>query len=259
MFGGHAAILKNYLGWWADAGLIDAVADAPQPWLDAPAAPARAAPAGEAVASTAPAPQPAPPPPAAAAPAEPQTLPDTLPDTLDALDDWLATSPDLPGARWSLRRIAPTGPQAAPIMLLTDCPAESDIAAGRLFADAPGALLDAMLAAIGQTREALRIGSIALTRPLAGRMDPRDGEALVHIARHHIALARPRALLLIGERAARLISGEGVGIDGGDSQRIFNHGGVTVPAYAIHHPRLLLDQPALKKPTWEVLKKLKEV
>ena len=253
MFGGHAAHVKSYLGWWADAGLLDTVSDAPRPWLTTAPLPAPAphtAQAQPAVTSSAPTPDPAAvaaPPPARAA----------LPDTLPAFDAWLATSSDLPGARWSPRRILPTGPQAAPIMLLADCPSESDIGAGRLFSGAVGDLLDAMLTAIGQSRDTLRVASVALTRPIAGRMDDRDREALTRIARHHIALVQPRALLLLGDRTARLLTGNGVGIDA--QQRIFNHAGVTVPVHAIHHPRLLLEQPALKRPTWEVLKCLRDI
>ena len=249
MIGEQSQAIKSYVGWWAEAGLIDAVSDDPFDWLAPVAQPAQrdvAAMQRATLAQVAPA--------AAALTAETATA---LPGDLAAFDAWLAQSADLPGLEWSMQRVLPSGPADAPMMLLADAPDPADIEAGRLFSGAQGRLIDAMLAAIGLSRDACRIGSIALTRPIGGRLDGGDADRLTAIARRHVALAKPRALLLVGQQSAQLVAGEGISPQ--LRQLEFNHDGVTVAAFAIHHPRLLLERPLLKRPAWEVLKRVREL
>lgn len=248
MFRGQSQAIESYLGWWADAGLTDAVSDRPFDWLAPVAKPAPrdiaslqratlaqvASPAATIVTET----------------------PAALPDDLAAFDAWLAETADLPGLDWSTQRVLPSGPANAPLMLLADVPDPADIEAGRLFSGAQGRLIDAMLATIGLSRDACRIGSIALTRPIGGRLDGSDADRLIAVARRHVALAKPRALLLVGQQSAQLVAGEGISPT--PRQLEFNHDGVTVAAFAIHHPRLLLERPLLKRPAWEVLKRVRE-
>lgn len=257
MIGDQSQAIKSYVGWWADAGLIDAVSDDPFDWRSpvAPSAPVTAARDIAALQRTTL---------AHVAPAATTTSaekPVALPDDLAAFDAWLAESADLPGSDWSIQRVLPSGPAEAPLMLLADAPDPADIEAGRLFSGAQGRLIDAMLAAIGLSREVCRIGSIALTRPIGGRLGGSDGgsdtDRLTAIARRHIALAKPRALLLVGQQSAQLVAGEGVSPT--SRQLEFNHDGVTVAAFAIHHPRLLLERPLLKRPVWDVLKRVREL
>lgn len=141
-------------------------------------------------------------------------------------------------------------------MLLSDVPDAADIEAEGLFSGKQGQLLDAMLAAIGLTRAMCRIGSIAVTRPIGGRIDGAAAKALTSIARHHVALARPKVLLLLGQQSAQLIAEES--IPSMPRQQDLNHSGVSVASFAIHHPRLLLERPLLKRPVWEVLKRVRE-
>lgn len=249
MIGEQSQAIKSYVGWWGDAGLIDAVSDEAFDWL-APVVKIATRDIAEmqraTLAQVAPT--------AATHPAE---RPETLPDDLAAFDAWLAESADLPGLDWSMQRVLPSGPVDAPLMLLADAPDPADIEAGRLFSGAQGKLIDAMLAAIGLSRDACRIGSIALTRPIGGRLDGGDADRLTAIARRHVALVNPRALLLVGQQSAQLVAGEGVSPT--LRQLEFNHDGVTVAAFAIHHPRLLLERPLLKRPAWEVLKRVREL
>lgn len=249
MIGEQSQAIKSYVGWWAEAGLIDAVSDDPFDWLAPIAKPAPrdiAEMQRATLAKVAPA--------ASTASATPKAA---LPTDLAAFDTWLADSADLPGLEWSMQRVLPSGPAEAPLMLLADAPDPADIEAGRLFSGAQGKLIDAMLAAIGLSRGACRIGSIALTRPIGGRLDGSDADRLTAIARRHVALAKPRALLLLGQQSAQLVAGEGV--SPALRQLEFNHDGVTVAAFAIHHPRLLLERPLLKRPAWDVLKRVREL
>lgn len=257
-------MISSYLDWWADAGLTDSVGDEPTDWLAAPARPVSDAPqpaaaiindAGLAVSKPSQAAQR----PAAAVSAPAGTAPLLqLPDDLAAFDAWLAGGSALPGRHWSATAVLPQGPVDAPLMLLADVPDPDDFAAGFLFAGAAGRLLDAMLAAIGMQRDQLRIASIAMTRPPAGRIEGPEAEHLLAMAHHHIAIARPRHVILLGQQSCSLLTGDVVPPDG-QGQRQINRFGVNRAVTAIHHPRLLLKQPLLKRPTWTALKRLKEL
>lgn len=170
-------------------------------------------------------------------------------DSVVALDQWLATAVDIPGADWSARCL-PNGPADASLMILADVPDAEDVAGGALFSGAAGRLLDAMLSAIGRSRHDVRIASIALTRPVAGRIDGTETASLTAIARHHVTLVRPRHLLLLGQQASQLFAVE--------NQPDVNQDGTTMVTLALHHPRLLLERPMLKRQAWDVLKTLKE-
>ena len=246
------ALVDSYLRWWRDAGAVDAVGDDPFDWravaLPSPsvtrASPTTSAsmPAGRPVAAT-------PPPLPTPAPAE------AAPGDIEAFDAWLAQA-EVAGGRDG-RRILPTGPADAPLMLLGDLPDERDLVEGRLFAGEEGALLDAMLRAIGLERSQVRLATLATTRAPGGRLDPRSARELVDLAARHIAVARPKTLILMGQQTCEISTGTPLGVD--IAQRDFNHPGVTVAPFAIHHPRMLLKQPVLKRQTWEVLKSVREL
>ena len=247
MLGDGTATIASYLGWWADAGVVDACTDAPFDWLATEAK--RAAVPAPAVLLAAPRHP-------ASAHVAPPAPPATEHDDLAALDAWLAGSPDVPGRDWAHRLVLPEGPADAPLMLLADVPDIADVDGGRLFAGAQGKLLGAMLGSIGLSREACRIGSIAFTRPIAGKITPAAAPPLLALAQRHIALARPRALLLLGPQAAQLMTGEALTPE--PRQRVLNQDGAKVATFAIHHPRLLLERPLLKRTAWEGLKLVRE-
>ena len=262
MLGREKQVLASYLGWWHAAGLVDAVADSPRNWLE------RAAPDPEPTVVEPRRPDQRPRPVAAPAFAEPRTgattsTPGTSPTAnwpsdLAAFDDWLASAPEVPGASWSMRRILPSGPALAPLMVLSDVPDGEDVDAGALLTGAAGRLLDAMLAAIGLSRDGVRLGSIAITRPPGGGWGGDNADALRSLALHHIRLAQPQRLLLLGQSGCQLLSGLDVPPDGTPIPPI-NHSGATVAAVAIHHPRLLLQRPMLKRPAWAALKCLRDM
>lgn len=233
MLGAQTSAIDSYLGWWRDAGLADAVADQPCDWFAQATSPRAAE---------------RPLPRAADAGAQVQAPAAPLPDTLAAFDAWLASSPDVPGANWSARCL-PSGEARCRVMLLSDVPDAEDIAAGSLFAGGAGRLLDAILAAIGESRASVRLGSLSVTRPVAGRIAPPDAAALAMIARHHIALVRPRNLILLGQQTQQLL---------GEIQPDVNQDGTTMVTIATHHPRLLLERPSIKRQAWDQLKSLRE-
>lgn len=249
MFGGAKQAIESYLGWWDAAGYDLPVSDQRRDWLAGSTAPAlqqdTAQPSPLAAQPTAR--LAATPPPVAAAPSA------SLPATLDAFDSWWANGDDVPGSFAGAARIPACGPHDARLMLITDCPDAEDATTGQLFAGRAGVLLDAMLAAIGLSRAELRIGALVPSRPPGGLIDPAIAVGLAHVARHHVSLVRPKVLLVMGQHAMRTLKIDPATID----QPQFNHNGVNVEVRVIHHPRLLIERPLLKRQAWEVLKQVR--
>ena len=92
--------LADLLQWWVDAGVDVAVAEEPRNWLSPPPKPAT----------------------------PDANIADPGHDTLAELQNWLASSVQLPLASASAKRILPHGPEGAAVMLLSDAPALEDLA-----------------------------------------------------------------------------------------------------------------------------------
>lgn len=227
------------LRWWRDAGVDALVREEPRDWLAAspPTEPARPQVAPE------PAPEPAPAPP--------------LPDDLERFRAWLAETDDLPGAAPGSARLLPIGDPGAGLMVLVDMPAPEDIAAGSLLAGEAGALFDRMLAAIGLTRDRLYLAALSPVRSPTGMLDPAAARRLADIARHHVGLVAPRALLLFGDACTRALLGASVAKTRARWNALETPD-QPVRTIATIRPAKLLVQPALKKLAWEDLKLLKE-
>src|SRR3546814_12641083 len=59
--------------------------------------------------------------------------------------------------------------------------------------------------AIGLQREAIYFCSLASTRPPGGMFDDVSMDRLSRIMRRHIALAEPKAVLLLGDKTIRIL------------------------------------------------------
>ncbi len=235
--------LANLLDWWELAGVDTLVADTPRDWLVADAiAPRAASPAPrtntpQAIAELAPRPEPA-------------AL--ALPERLEDLVAWLGDAANF--KMLGPRRCPPQGQPGAALMLMSDIPDPNDLDAGALFSGEAGQLLDAMLRAIGQSRDSLYLASIAPGRPAAGRIDEPLAMALAPVARRHVALAGPNMLLMMGEASVRTLLGTGLAEARGRVHEIDLGDGRSVKAVASFHPRFLLQQPARKADAWADLK-----
>lgn len=225
---------ESALSWWQEAGVDTLVAEAPRDWLN---------PKPEAAAAASPAPAPI--------PAE------TLPDSLAAFQDWLATTGSLPFASPNATRIAPAGDAAAGLMVLTDMPTAEDSAAGTIFSGEAGALVERMLAAIGRSRETIYLAPFSPIRPPGGRIDPAGVRTLTEIARHHVGLAAPRALLIFGDSCARALLGQPMTAARGRWHDLDTPKG-PVRALVTIRPQELLTQPKLKAHAWADLQMLME-
>ena len=257
------------LRWLVEAGADEAIGETPLDRFAAlPPPPSVAAPAAN------------PPPRAAAAPAPVAAAP-TLAAPQPAAQAELAARAAASGARnlaelqaavaafegCALKATATSlvfadGNPAAPLMLMGDAPRADDDRAGTPFAGDMGVLLDRMLAAIGLARGDVYIANAIPWRPPADRQ-PTAAEiaACLPFARRHIALARPKMLVLFGELAARslLATGESI-IRLRGRWKTYEDPALPgpIPVLATYHPWYLLKQPLQKRDSWNDLLSIKQ-
>jgi uracil-DNA glycosylase len=226
------ASIASALEWWRDAGVDCEIDETPRDWLAR--APIVEKPA--LVADGAPAPVAA------------------LPDTLDAFATWRAGDA-APEARWPGKPMAPLGSVDSGLMIVVDMPDREDEAAGALLSGAAGRLFDRMLAAIGRDRQSIYLTSVAIKRPPAGRLADDVAQNLEALLRHHLALAKPKRVLALGNAASRAITGLDVASARGNLHAV-NHDNGTTEVVASFHPRFLLERPAAKADAWKDLRLL---
>jgi DNA polymerase len=218
--------LAGLLEWWVEAGVDVAVAESPRNWLQ---------------------------PPAGRAPAAVTNVAEPSHETLSQLRDWLASSAQLPLASATARRILPHGPEDAAVMLLSDTPALEDFASSQPIGGEAWALAAKMLAAIGIGIDRAYSASLSCFHAPGARMTDEDRAACVEIARKHIALARPKRLLLLGDGPCRALLGESLTAARGHVHKVEG-----VRAVATFHPRWLLKRPSDKAKAWADLLLLTE-
>lgn len=256
MGGSYSAFLaESTCDWWSLAGVDALVGEQPAGWLVTP-------PANDAAAAK----------PKRAVHAEPelpalpavlqrQETPDVVetkgpvvfPEGWSEFQQWLATGDDVPGSQWDARRVLPVGESGAPLMLLTAWPEIDDQRDVTLFAGPPGKLLDAMLQAIGMARSDCYVASLAVTRPAGGRCDGDEAAELDRLLWHHLRLAKPERLLLIGSDIVRMAASVPLPDARGKLLNINQDGG-KMDAVAVAHPMMLLARPAQKAAAWDSLK-----
>ena len=248
-------LAESTYDWWSLAGVDALVGEEPAGWLVTP--PANDAAATKAKRPARVDPEPLPLPAAlqrqeAPEAAEPKG-PTVFPDDWDEFQRWLAENGDVPGSQWDARRVLPVGHAGMPLMLLTAWPEIDDQRDQALFTGPPGQLLDAMLGAVGTTRADCYLASLAITRPPGGRIDERDAAELDRLLWHHLRLARPGRLLLIGSDIVRMAAKLQLADARGKLLDINQDGG-KVEAVAVAHPAMLLARPAQKAAAWDSLK-----
>ena len=235
----EANALLSALRWWQLAGVDVIVDDAPRDWLK------NAVSVAHGSNST---------PGAVTAASATDVM--ALPSTMEAFAAWIKLPENLPDL--GMRRPAAAGSVAGGLMLLTDMPDADDCEADMLIAGSAGRLLDAMLGAIGRDRASVYLASLAPGRPASGRLAPSLEAELARLARHHVQLARPRLLLILGDATTRAVIGTSLA-EARNSIHGINLDGGTVPAIATFHPRFLLQQPARKADAWADLRKVMEI
>jgi DNA polymerase len=215
----------SLMGWWHEMGVDTLIDENPVPWLDRARAKA----------------------PLASEPARPVEF--RMPSTLPAFTRWLMDSPDIPDAGPPGRRVAVSGNPEASLMVMVDMPELGDADAGHLLSGDVGELFDRMLAALKLDRESVYIAALCPGRVPTGLVPAGSEPKLAEIARHHIALAGPKQLWLMGSAVSRAILGMELAQARGTLHK-FNHENGSVEAVVSFSPRFLLQSPRRKADAW---------
>jgi DNA polymerase len=148
-----------------------------------------------------------------------------------------------------------SGDAASGIMVIGSAPSAEDDREGSPFAGKSGVLLDKMLAAIGLSRTAILLTQVIPWRP-PGNRSPSAAEMDIcrPFIERQISLAEPKAVLLLGNFAARFFFGENDTIHGLRGRwKEISVGDQTIPAIASLHPQDLLTAPVNKRLAWSDL------
>lgn len=230
-----AAETRSALLWWLDAGVDVAIAEAPRDWLKP--APASAEPAAAAFTM----------------PKGPSATLDEMPATFDLFRDWLGSVPSLPFASAGGSRVLPHGGQDAPVMLLAEMPGLDDAAAGQPIGGDAWALMQRMLAVIGVHSAEAYSASLSCFHATAARSARDELAACAAIARRHVALARPKRLLLLGDAPSKAMLGKPLAAARGHVHQVEG-----VRTVATFHPRQLIERSSHKALAWRDLLLLME-
>lgn len=158
------------------------------------------------------------------------------------------------------RRHAVVGQGATPTrwLVVGEAPGEQEDRQGHPFVGRSGQLLDAMLAAVGMSRETdVFITNVIKCRP-PGNRNPKPEEiaACSPYLMRQIALLKPERILVLGRFAAQTLLGTDATIGSlrGRLHKLTADDGVQIPVIVSYHPAYLLRSPSEKARAWQDLK-----
>ena len=250
------------LRWYVEMGADEAIAEAPQNRLADPAA-LRAQPEPAAL------PRSAPKPPAVAA-APPPAFAESLGEgaqsarlmaasatTVEELAARVAAFDGCSLKFTATNTVFADGNPSAPVMIIGEAPGAEEDRTGRPFVGRAGQLLDRMLAAIGLDRSGVLITNVIYWRP-PGNRTPTAAEiaSCLPFVLRHVALVRPRVLVLAGATAAGALLPQAPGITrlrGRWFDLAVPGLDRPVPTLPMFHPSFLLRSPERKREAWHDL------
>ena len=140
-------------------------------------------------------------------------------------------------------------------LVIGEAPGAEEDRRGEPFVGRAGQLLDAMLKAIGLSRETnVFIANVLKSRP-PGNRDPKPEEvaACLPYLMRQIALMRPRLILAVGRIAAQNLLSTDMPL-GRLRGKVHHFGELNTPLVVTYHPAYLLRTPGDKRKAWEDLK-----
>ena len=153
------------------------------------------------------------------------------------------------------RTVFGAGARDAEWMVIGEGPGANEDRQGEPFVGRAGRLLNAMLFALGLSREEVFITNTVKCRPPGNRdPEPAEIERCGPFLDRQIELLGPRVILAAGRVAAQVI------LDTGDPlarlrgrEHAYPRGARRVPVVATYHPAYLLRTPSAKRAAWEDL------
>jgi uracil-DNA glycosylase family 4 len=144
-----------------------------------------------------------------------------------------------------------SGDPKADWLFVTDAPTSTDLASQQLFSGRAGQLYQAMLLAVGLTRESAYTTSVFKCATSDDIRVIPSCETLLH---RQIELIQPKVVIAFGEFAAQSVAKSNEGLESLRSQDLRCYQ-TKVPIVASYSLSQLLDQPTLKAGAWQDLKK----
>ena len=150
------------------------------------------------------------------------------------------------------------GGQPARWLVVGEAPGEQEDRQGQPFVGRSGQLLDAMLSAVGMSRERdVFIANVIKCRP-PGNRNPKPEEiaACSPYLMRQIELLKPERILVLGRFAAQTLLGTEATIGSlrGRVHQLKTDAGPQIPVIVSYHPAYLLRSPVEKSRAWQDLK-----
>lgn len=150
------------------------------------------------------------------------------------------------------------GGQPTRWLVVGEAPGEQEDRQGQPFVGRSGQLLDAMLSAVGMSRERdVFIANVIKCRP-PGNRNPKPEEiaACSPYLMRQIALLKPERILVLGRFAAQTLLGTDATIGSlrGRVHQMKTDEGREIPVIVSYHPAYLLRSPVEKARAWQDLK-----
>lgn len=184
-------------------------------------------------------------------------------NNLDELRSAVMNFKDISIAKTAINTVFSDGVASSEIMLIGEAPGAEEDAQGIPFCGASGKLLDQMLECIGIMRDKnFYITNTIFWRPPGNRRPtPEELAICLPFVEKHIALVKPKIIVLVGGTAVASLIDSKTGITkirGSFFDYNNQYLGEPVKTTAIFHPSYLLRSPGQKRVAWKDLLTIKE-
>ena len=165
--------------------------------------------------------------------------------------------------RTATKTVFAEGAKNADIMLIGEAPGATEDREGRPFCGDSGQLLDKALASINVSREVnAYITNAVFWRPPGNRRPTNEEIDICQpFVEKHIALLKPKMIILVGSTAATALLGKGAKVTE-LRKKYFNYKNnyldKAIALTCLFHPAYLLRQPSQKKQVWHDLLAVKD-
>ncbi len=144
----------------------------------------------------------------------------------------------------------------AEIVFVGEAPGKNEDLKGEPFVGRAGQLLDKILAAINLTRNDVYILNVLKCRPPENRDPlPSEIELCEDYLKEQLKIIKPKLIVALGKIAGNTILRKGETL-ANLREKIHTYEGIDF--IVTYHPAALLRNPALKKPTWDDFKKIRD-
>lgn len=148
------------------------------------------------------------------------------------------------------RAVFGAGDRAASWMFIAEAPGTEEDQQGEPFVGQSGKLLDAMLSALGLTREQIYLTNVIKCRPPGNRdPDAHEMKCCAPFLQRQIELVQPKIIVLLGRIAAHAVLHTDRAL-GELRNQVYEYGEKNIPVVVTYHPAYLSRTPHDKHKAW---------